>query len=167
MSTVIELSCDHEEADTRMILHANHAAVADFKHVTIRSQDTDAAVPCLFQQRNIWAKLYLRMDKQGHERTLDISCIAEKIGQKKCDALVGLHAFTAATRQVHFMEKGKEALYHQLTDESFATGSSQLGHNLVVIDAVESLLERLVCKVYGTNEASLGHSKIPSVLHEL
>ena len=42
---VAELTTDHEEADTRLILHANHAA-SNYKDIAIRSPDTDVLVLC-------------------------------------------------------------------------------------------------------------------------
>ena len=41
---VSELRCNHEEADTRMLLHAAHAAHNGYSSVYLRSPDTDVAV---------------------------------------------------------------------------------------------------------------------------
>lgn len=38
---VPELSCDHEEADTRILLHANHMSQAGFGNIIIHTPDTD------------------------------------------------------------------------------------------------------------------------------
>lgn len=43
-----ELESDHEEADTRIILHADHAFNDFFGDVTINSRDTDLSVIALF-----------------------------------------------------------------------------------------------------------------------
>lgn len=42
--TCLQLFSDHEEADTRMILHAKHAFDNGFHDVTIESPDTDVMV---------------------------------------------------------------------------------------------------------------------------
>ena len=39
-----ELECSHEEADTRMLLHAQHAAEAGNGAVIVRSPSTDVAI---------------------------------------------------------------------------------------------------------------------------
>jgi len=36
--------CSHEEADTRLILHAHHAALNGFRSIVIKSVDTEVAV---------------------------------------------------------------------------------------------------------------------------
>lgn len=46
VSTIHNLQSDHEEADTRLIVHGIHAA-ADYDHVIIKSPDTDVAVLCI------------------------------------------------------------------------------------------------------------------------
>ena len=42
--TVLELCSIQEEADTRMLLHANHASQNGHQHIAIRSSDTDVEV---------------------------------------------------------------------------------------------------------------------------
>lgn len=42
---VVELECDHEEADTRLLLHAKHASDHGFSVVVTKSPDTDVHVP--------------------------------------------------------------------------------------------------------------------------
>ena len=37
--------CDHEEADTRMLLHVKHALSQGFQFICIQSLDTDAGHP--------------------------------------------------------------------------------------------------------------------------
>ena len=44
VSPVPELFSNHEEADTRLILHAQHAALAGITQVIVKSPDTDVAV---------------------------------------------------------------------------------------------------------------------------
>ena len=38
------LSCTHEEADTRMVLHAKHAVDNNFEAVVINTPDTDVFI---------------------------------------------------------------------------------------------------------------------------
>ena len=45
--TVLELCSNQEEADTRMLLHANHASQNGHQHIAIRSSDTDVEVSLL------------------------------------------------------------------------------------------------------------------------
>jgi len=52
VSPVAEVTCYHEEADTRMILHASHAS-AKYSAVAIRSPDTDVMVLALAYAKDI------------------------------------------------------------------------------------------------------------------
>ena len=44
------LECSHEEADTRLLLHAQHAAESQPSSIVIHSPDTDVAVLCCHVQ---------------------------------------------------------------------------------------------------------------------
>ena len=43
-TAVEELLLTQEEADTRLLLHARHAAVSGYETVLIRTRDTDVAI---------------------------------------------------------------------------------------------------------------------------
>ena len=44
---ISELFSTHEEADTRMILHAKHIAQYNYEAIVVSSMDTDVRVLCL------------------------------------------------------------------------------------------------------------------------
>ena len=88
-----ELYCDHEEADTRLLLHAKHAA-AVHDHVIIRSPDTDVFIIMLGHKPAIPAAMYFDTGVGNQRRILDLSRIHETLGADLCDALIGFHAFT-------------------------------------------------------------------------
>ena len=54
---VSELKSSHEEADTRLLLHAKHAAIENDR-VIIKSPDTDVFLLCIAMQRVIEKDLY-------------------------------------------------------------------------------------------------------------
>ena len=87
-----ELACDHEEADTRMLLHASHAT--RYNNVLVRSPDTDVFVLLLHFSFTIPSKLYFLTGVKDHAQILDIAHIAQELGEEKCRALIGFHAFT-------------------------------------------------------------------------
>jgi hypothetical protein len=88
-----ELYCAHEEADTRLLLHAKHAA-AVHDHVIIRSPDTDVFIIMLGHKPAIPAAMYFDTGVGNQRRILDLSRIHETLGADLCDALIGFHAFT-------------------------------------------------------------------------
>jgi len=46
-ATVEELTCNHEEAKTRMLLHAQHEYGSGDENVIVASEDADVLVPLL------------------------------------------------------------------------------------------------------------------------
>ena len=57
--TVLELCSSQEEADTRMLLHSNHASQNGHQHIAIRSSDTDVEVLACYYQAVIAADITL------------------------------------------------------------------------------------------------------------
>ena len=55
----VELACDHEEANTRLLLNAKHAA-KDHGRIIIQSPDTDALVLCVAFQNEINRELWIK-----------------------------------------------------------------------------------------------------------
>ena len=91
LQRVPELACDHEEADTRMLLHASHTT--GHTSVLVQSRDTDVFVLLLHLSFAVPGKLYFLTGVQDGTRILNVSEIAQKLGEK-CRALIGFHAFT-------------------------------------------------------------------------
>ena len=89
---ITELRCDHEEADTRMYLHAHHASHTDsVDTVIIRSPDTDVVILGLNFVDAISVKVKLYQHITGrNSRMLDISEIARNLGKTQVKALLGL-----------------------------------------------------------------------------
>lgn len=57
--TFLELCSNQEEADTRMLLHSNHASQNGHQHIAIRSSDTDVEVLACYYQAVIAADITL------------------------------------------------------------------------------------------------------------
>ena len=64
------LHCSQEEADTRLLLHACHAATNGSAVVIVRSPDTDVAVIGCSLARDITARLLLQTGTKQHRRLL-------------------------------------------------------------------------------------------------
>lgn len=104
---VIELSSGQEEADTRLLLHAKHAATSHVKAVIISSEDTDVRILCISFAHAITVPIYQRCVSQHQARYVDISKIAGVLGQEVSKALLGLHAFTGCDSVSAFAGIGK------------------------------------------------------------
>ena len=90
---VPELQNDHEEADTRMLLHAKHAS-HDRDDVVIRSPDTDVFVLAVGHKCSFDASLYFVTVTGNNCRIIDINKIQEELGSDLSSALIGFHSFT-------------------------------------------------------------------------
>ena len=86
--------CNHKEADSRMILHANHAALIGhhFK-ITIRTVDTDVAVLAISLAATLGPEydLWLAFGTGKHFRYLAAHRIAAKLGIERAQALPMFH----------------------------------------------------------------------------
>lgn len=91
-----ELTSNHEEADTRLALHASHASHY-YRHVIVKSPDTDVFVILLAFQLEINAKLYFATGVQSKKRIISIEKLVEHWNSDWCRAFIGFHAFTGKT----------------------------------------------------------------------
>ena len=91
------LECTQEETDTRLVLHANHAAVSGYEKVVIKSSDSDVEVISVALQNKITARIYILSGTKQRTKLIDISEMNTKLSQEVCDALLGLHVLMAVT----------------------------------------------------------------------
>lgn len=79
------LESNHEEADTRMLLHAKHAA-ATYDRVIIKSPDTDVFILCLAIQQNIGKDVFMMTGTGNKFRCIPISTICDSLVKSFADA---------------------------------------------------------------------------------
>ncbi|KAK3747382.1 hypothetical protein QZH41_002637 [Actinostola sp. cb2023] len=79
---VAELKSNQEEADTRMLLHAAHAAQEGYEAVAISSEDTDVFILLLNFSSIINAKLFMRCGSRTRTRLVDIKGVVQRTGQE-------------------------------------------------------------------------------------
>ena len=103
--------CKHEEADTRMILHANDAANT-CKTILIRTVDTDVVVIATanFSQLNV-DTLWIGFGVGKHFRYIAIHELANTLGPAKSKALPLFHALTGCDTVSAFCGRGKKTGY--------------------------------------------------------
>ena len=144
---VPELECHQEEADTRLFLHAQHAASSGSAVVTIRSPDTDVAViGCSFASQ-IPAQVLLHTGTKERRRYISLSSVAARLGNGVCQALPGLHAFTGCDSTSSFSSRGKKAAFKMLTAEK-VDAMWLLGQDFEVSDELVVLCEQFVACLY-------------------
>ena len=89
-----ELHCDHEEADTRVVLHARHASLSHYKSVVIASEDTDVRLLCMAFSNQVLVPIYQKCKTATKTSFIDITNVSLVQGQAVSRALPSFHAFT-------------------------------------------------------------------------
>lgn len=100
MEIVKDLQSTHEEADTRLLFHAQHASRGNCKSVVIVSEDTDVLILCLAFQARISCSLYQKCGTQTRVRYIDISKVKQAVGEDVSKTLPGVHSFTGCDSQL-------------------------------------------------------------------
>src|SRR6218665_2176239 len=107
--------CSHEEADTRMLLHAADAAKT-LKHVMIRTVDTDVVVLAVafFEQLHL-DTLWIAFGLGKNFHYIAAHDIAVALGTKRSSALPVFHALTGCDTVSSFYGRGKSTTFDTWT----------------------------------------------------
>ena len=147
---VVALKATHEEADTRLFLHAAHAAAEGYRSVVVNSDDTDVFVMSLAYDDKIEANLFVKCGTRSRVRILDVGKIARSLGSNICQALIGLHAYTGCDTVSAFAGKGKlPALKLLRTNKDAYDTCVELGMDWDVSEQLMDKLEKFTCLIYG------------------
>ena len=145
---VHDLTSNHEEADTRILLHAKHAA-ENYPSVVCVTDDTDVFVICLGFSKFINCKLFIRRGPKSRVRLVDISKLAAALGDKICSALLGLHSWTGCDTVSALAGQGKlKALKLVSQNEKYRTAFSKLGAKWELSNEVLDIIEEFTCQLY-------------------
>ncbi|KAK3922349.1 HTH-type transcriptional repressor GlcR [Frankliniella fusca] len=143
-----------EEADPRIISHVMDMAKNGIKSVAIRSTDTDVVVLATAAYHRLAAsglqELWIHYGSGTHARYLAIHSISAALGQEKCEALPGFHAFTGCDTTSYLSGCGKIKAWKlwqahpeiTVTFKALSTPLLQLG------DDTFSVLERFTVLLY-------------------
>ena len=132
--------CSHEEADTRVILHADDCARSGLYKVLIRTTDTDVVVLGIghFHKMAV-TELWIAFGCGKNFRCIAAHDIANFLGPGKARALLAFHAFTGCDTVSFFAGRGKKTAWNtwnafpeatraflamvdrQVTEDTFAT----------------------------------------------
>jgi hypothetical protein len=91
-----ELRSNHEEADTRMILHAAYATrQSPSSSIVIQTPDTDVLILSITHYTAIGCQeLWLRTGTRDRHRNIPVHAIHQNLGEKMSLALPAIHAIT-------------------------------------------------------------------------
>ncbi|KAK3910837.1 Protein dachsous [Frankliniella fusca] len=140
--------CNHEEADSRMILHVADASRKGLKTCMIRTSDSDVLVLAVAYAKQIESQtLWVSIGTGKHHQLINATAISEHLGPEKSSALPVVHAFSGCDTTSSFLSKGKKSVmdtwsaYPQGTEGFLALRRGAVDEGLPV-------LERLVVKLY-------------------
>ena len=137
-----ELCSDHEEADSRIILHLLHAGrtASATTAIIVRSPDTD--VLCI-------QPVYLDTGTGNKRRMIDIQAIANVLGTDVCAALPAYHAFTGCDYTSSFVRKGKVQPFKIVCRHSDFTAAFKNLRTSADMDGTQlPALEQFICSMY-------------------
>src|SRR6218665_1146320 len=112
----MNLSCNHEEAGTRLIVHVHRAIKhSAIKTVAVLSNDVDIVVIAVavfadLQQDGL-QKLWVAFGQSNKRRWMPIHTLFEKLGKEKSRALLFFLAFSDCDNVSGFKGKGKKMLF--------------------------------------------------------
>ena len=92
--------CNHEEADTRLVVHLLHA-LRHFSLALVQTGDTDVIVILLCNFHHILAtndaaQVWISFQAGTTKRMINLNDLAQTLGSIKCKALALFHAFTGS-----------------------------------------------------------------------
>lgn len=142
--------CDHEEADTRLILHALHCSQKGHRRVFIRSVDTDVVVLAVASfHRLSLDELWVAFGVKKNYRLIPAHELATALGEK-ANALLFFHAFTGSDTTSSFNGIGKVTAWDtwMAFPEISTTFARLSGRPDAITDHDLSRLERYVILLY-------------------
>jgi len=105
--------CNHEEADSRMLLHVAHAAHHSHRKIMIRTVDTDVVVLAVHIAHSLGPEneLWLAFGTGKNLKHLAAHEIASGLGPEKAQALPMFHALTGCDTVSSFVGHGKKTAW--------------------------------------------------------
>ncbi|PIK61746.1 hypothetical protein BSL78_01300 [Apostichopus japonicus] len=102
--------CNHEEADTRMILHLSHAFHEGFQNILLRTADTYVVVLTIAAVSKLgMQESWVAFGTGKSFRYIPVHEIAASLGPNKCQALPMFHAYTGCDTVSAFYSKWKKS----------------------------------------------------------
>ena len=148
-SEIVELESSHEEADTRLLLHAKHAADSGYRNIIVVSEDTDVFVLLLSFAKDISAALYQKRGTKTRTQFTNISQLRVALGDVVCGALIGFHAFSGCDAVSAFVGRGKIGpLGRMKSNNVFLDTFTSLGDTWEFSAETFRILQHFTCLMY-------------------
>ena len=103
--------CDHEEADTRMILHMVDAVNDGYQKVLLHTVDTDVVLAVAAAAKINIQELWVAFGTGKYFRYIPAHEVALALGPSKSQALPFFHAYTGCDTVSAFSSRGKKTVW--------------------------------------------------------
>ena len=153
--------CSHEEADTRIFVHARHAAEAGSKVIMVKANDTDIlviAISVLQALQNLGLQqLWVAFGQKQNLKWIPVHDLCCKLAEKS-NGMLFFHAFTGCDVVSGFRGKGKKSAWQTWNVCDEASGVfSKLSHYPPVVDDEDlEILEKFVVMMYDRSSTAEG-----------
>ncbi|XP_066920827.1 uncharacterized protein [Clytia hemisphaerica] len=164
MAICNRLHSNQEEADTRMLLHANDAS-SNYQNIIISTPDTDVFILAASNLHAIiGCNIFILTGSGYHKRLIDLNLVCEtyftRIEDSKFNkemvlqALPGFHCFTGCDSISAFSGRGKiKPLKVMIQKSEYVKAFAELGTTWDISEENVSILEAFVCHMYGKKDS--------------
>ena len=172
-------TCNHLEADVRIIVHIIDAIQSGCDHVTVRTVDSDIVILLVgfmshFRQVCLshgsdpdLLSVFALLGSSKNLEYLDIVNVTQKMTVEQCQGLIMLHAFTGCDFVEAFYQHGKKSFYKVYeNDPGVCSMMANLTFNPEGL-SIEHLyqFEQFVLKVYGSKCPDLVSARYDAIHH--
>lgn len=144
------LQSNHEEADTKLILHAIDATAHGATELNIHSPDTDVLVLAIRRYPELCKNTSFVIGTGQRHRKINLEPIFQALGPIRAAALPTFHAFSGADITGSFSGKGKIACWKAFieAEKDILTAFVQLGTTEYPALDIANGIEKFVCQLY-------------------
>ena len=151
---VQSLCSTQEEADTKIILHCQHAAEDQQLKgcdIVVRSPDTDVFILLIHYKERIGnVRVMFDTGIGDKRRMIDIGDVIAAQDKDFAKYIIGLHSMTGCDTTSAFVRKGKIRPFKLAkSQQKFANAFAALGDEVDISESVKKILEEFVCHLYG------------------
>ena len=143
LGEVPNLFSNHEEADTRLILHAHEAIANNFNRIVVLCRDTDVLLLLIhFFGKNEEIETWMVGGNAKQKKCFPVNSITDKLSEGVIQNILGFHAFTGCDTTSSFSGYGKKKCWKVFEEHPHLLYG--IGRDCFVQD-VEEFVFRLYC----------------------
>ncbi|KAI4813333.1 hypothetical protein KUCAC02_024665 [Chaenocephalus aceratus] len=147
---VSPLQATHEEADTRILLHAADATMKGFQRLIIQCRDTDVLLLLLVFANQLSQEVWMKAGTAKKPRDIKVHQIT--LPNEMLDGLLAFHAITGCDTTSQFTGIGKRTAWKVF--QQYPHLLHNFGEDEVPSTTSLSLAEQFVCKLYDLKSTS-------------